>query len=1614
MADIRTWTRSLIATTGAAIAGPAGAIIGTFLGSIVASLLPGPNDFTNQVLGNLTRMSIDNLRKNFEQKLTPQEKQRVNHDLQSAFRDAVHEALLDIGGAECFSQIKEIKNRDVPAGTIFAMTTTGRTLWQRKDPLADQIAECLQFVDQAISSQAIFPLDPPARQSSASVNSYLQAETPEKLELEFFNDNFPNILGRFPTLHQEVPELEAHLRRHLFERTLVHLGEHLKHRTPAWRAFNRLVFESMQSELSQLVRGQSEILDRLKAINEPSAGAEFNGLTDELLDILAATGLISRQVEEGFESLSNRVISQHRELITRLDSLVAASNRIEKKVDRVLRFLGEGKYVIEGETNPYVIPKPPAPGDAPFKGLQNFTQNDSGLFFGRDEWIGKLVTRLKTTRFLAVIGASGSGKSSVVRAGVLPVLKNQKEIRQVEFRPAHSDQWPVHVITPTAHPLESLTSILSKADNPADFRAWTKNLHHYPHILDLTLRQQAQKASTNHVLIVVDQFEEVFTQCQDPTERADFIRALMDAADPDQPGTAVVIIILRADFYAQCAEYEQLRSAISKYQEYIGPMTQTEIRQAIEEPAAKLGWRFEPGLVEIIIQDAGNEPGMLPLLSHALLETWRNRSGHTMTLESYAETGGVKGAIAKTAEMVYRQQLTQPQQTIARNILLRLTNLGDGVQDARRRSSLAELIPSSDQTGAVEKVVNLLAEARLLTIEDGAVDVAHEALIREWPTLRSWIEENRAGLRIHQRLTLAAQEWQRFKRDEGLLYRGLRLQEALEWTRNNASSQNDLERVYIKTSQDLEHREAKEKEIYQRRELEAAKKLAETERQRAEEQRRSAEQLRRREYFLRIALIGAGVLAVFAVIFAIMASLSGKEANDKSVIAQAASTQAVAESQTRATAESNAIHQSRISQVREIASRARSLLNNNQEMAILIGVQAVKLAQTYGNISGTEATSALYQALNAAKFSITLHGHTNTLTMARFSPDGQKIVTASRDNTATLWGVDGRRLAVLTGHTSAVVSALFSPDGLRIVTASEDATARLWQPDGKLLRVLNGHSAPINQAVFSPDSRRLLTVSNDGTARIWDVASGNSVILQGHTDAVLAGAFNPDNLSLATAGADANILIWSVDGSLLKTLTGHTSWVVSLGYTHNGKKLVSASWDKTAKIWHLDDQTIFTTTLNGHKFPLNYAAFNPDGTKVVTSGTDNQAKIWSASGDLIADLPGHTQQINRSVFSPDGTIVMTASLDNTVRMWQSDGTPLAVLRGHSGFVYDASFSPDGSRLVTASADETARIWQTDQLVQIFQDHYGAATTAAFSPDGKMLLTGSTDGVIRVHRKDGVTLNQFYSGGPTNKAVFSPDGKQILVASNKNVAILFNLNGDKIVELAGHTQKLNDARFSPDGNRILTASADGNAILWQKDGKPITTLSGHTGPVSSARFSPDGSMIVTASEDKTIRFWKADGTRLPTVITAPEDASNASFSPDGTRIIAGCWNGSAYLWKLDGTLVAEYKGHTGGLTSAEFSPDGKLILTASVDGTARLWNSDGTFLAALEGHTSWVNSADFSSDGLRIMTTSWDGTARMWIGYTNAEQMISESALRVGRSIMTQVECQTYLYMNNCP
>ena len=477
-------------------------------------------------------------------------------------------------------------------------------------------------------------------------------------------------------------------------------------------------------------------------------------------------------------------------------ALTSGEISIGRDVNHSVVIIGSGNKVeltaeALGILKPETPSEEPVEGEPPYMGMRYFDTSDAELFYGREALTRELAERVTKEPFLAIVGASGSGKSSVVRAGLIPAL----------------GMGAVHVITPTAHPLESLAASLTRDSESVTATATLMDdLKNDSRSLRLYIRKLLSASGGTNLLLLVDQFEETFTQCKDFTERRAFIENLLAAADEDD-GRVRVALTLRADFYHHCAEYDGLRQALQAHQAYIGAMTPDELRQAITAPAEAAGWDFQPGLVDLILRDVGTEPGALPLLSHALLETWKRRQGRTLTLAGYADAGGVKKAIAQTAESVY-DRLSPAEQGIARSIFLRLTELGEGVQDTRRRANLDELSQTTGTQDAVAKVLKTLTDARLITTEQDSAEVAHEALIREWGTLRKWLAEDRESLRLHRHLTESAHEWERRRREASELYHGARLKQLQEWLKEHNDQISPLESEFVKVSQNIKLRES--------------------------------------------------------------------------------------------------------------------------------------------------------------------------------------------------------------------------------------------------------------------------------------------------------------------------------------------------------------------------------------------------------------------------------------------------------------------------------------------------------------------------------------------------------------------------------------------------------------------------------------------------------------------------------------------------------------------------------------------------------------------------------------------------------------------------------------
>ncbi|MDX1436792.1 MAG: helix-turn-helix domain-containing protein [Anaerolineales bacterium] len=1201
----------------------------------------------------------------------------------------------------------------------------------------------------------------------------------------------------------------------------------------------------------------------------------------------------------------------------------------------------------------------PAAGLTPYTGLYYFDEADAELFFGREALTERLVARLSERtgsdqRFLAIVGASGSGKSSVVRAGLIPALRWQQDF----------SGWPIFVLTPTAHPLDSLVACLrEEAGLHLSHRKFVDELACNPASLWQSLRSLTETAGAALALLVIDQFEELFTLCRSEEEQASFIENLVAAAY-HPTGNAMIVIVLRADFYAHCARFDQLRNALSQHQEYIGPMSNPELRRAIEEPARLGHWEFDPGLVDILLHDVGAgtlnsaEPGALPLLSHALMATWNRRRGRRLTLSGYTASGGVRGAIAETAESVFYDQFDLEQRRIARQIFLRLTELGGeaSAADTRRRVAYDELIQNPEEEDTVHEVLRTLADARLITTDQTAAEVAHEALIREWPTLRGWLEEDREGLRLHRHLTEAAKEWDSLARDPGSLYRGARLAQALEWASAHPGHLNPLEHAFLDASKALAESEVLEREAQRQREIETAYRLAEAEGLRADEQLRASRRLRQRAVFLALALVAAGLLAAVALLFWQRAILAN-----------------------------------RLALSRELAGAAINNLQVDPERSVLLALEALEDADTL------EARNALRQALPELHLLYSVPGGgPGGLPDVAYSPDGATLATMEVNGQVKLRdAATGDLVLELPGEPDEIgASVAFSPDGRRLA-ASWATEVALWDLQsqevearfsGESVGTTYGYNLGVGQIGFSPDGSRLAAANLDGVSTVWDLATHDFVLTLAPdpgAQPAKAIAFSRDGRLLATGGDEGTVTVWDAITGDVKFMLPLGGIIHSVAFDPHADMLAASSEDGSIKAWvgSTGEQVVSLPRQSG-TYDITFLA----GNKFATAGQDGTARVWDAlTGQPILTLAGPTSTVIGIAGSPDGSRIATAAYDSSLRVWDAaPGRELMTIPAHAGIVWNVAYSPDGKHLASASADGFVRIWDSATGEPALALSRGGAPTdgftgLSFSPDGTRLATGSLDGAV---------------------------------------AVWDSRSGNPQAILERHTSYVTGLAFSPDGARLASAGLDGLVKVWDlAEEAEVNTFRGEVVPafVSNCAFSPDGKTVFAGvAEDRTVYQWDIEtGDVVRAFSTEGREVYGLDVSPDGRLLAAGDQDGNLTLWRIEsGEKLRTISGHAGLVLRLVFNQDGSLIASTSHDGSAKIWDvSTGEELATLFGNASNVFGASFSPDGRHVATAGADGTVRTFT--LEIEDLVELARERLRRGL-TEEECRKYLHIEACP
>ncbi|TWV46014.1 hypothetical protein FRZ03_15490 [Streptomyces misionensis] len=1213
-----------------------------------------------------------------------------------------------------------------------------------------------------------------------------------------------------------------------------------------------------------------------------------------------------------------------------------------------------------------------APAPCPYPGLHPFTAEDSRYFFGRERLVAELLRTMSESSDaggpIAVVGPSGVGKSSLLHAGLLPA------VQQGRLRVPGSQTWPRLSVTPGAQPLASLARRLApSAELSPD--ACAARLREEPQFLPELVRSALRAATGGEdvpggrLLVLVDQFEELFTLCPDEEERRAFVNALCAAcrsADASTSPPAMVIIGVRADFYGRCLTYPELATALRQRQLPVVPMTPDELRDAIEKPAEACGLRLEPGLSDTVLRDVGSRPetgdatafgaGSLPLLSYALQRTWAVCGGRTLTLAGYAATGGVWNAVTKQADTVY-EALSSDARRAARTLLLRMVHVGRGTEDTRRRISLAELLASrpSEEAAALVSARDALARARLITLDGDTAEIAHEALLRVWPRLRRWIDEDRTGLLVHQQLADAADDWQAAGRDRALLYAGTRLATARQWF---AAPQHEVA---------LTPRE--------RRFLAA-----------------SLAAHRRRRW----GLAGIAMLVVAALLGGLVAVTQYR----------------------------SAAHRQNLITSRQLAQLADQLRDGDPGTARQLALAAYGLAPT------KEARSSLL-ASYVKRYPIALRGHTDRVFNTVFRRDGRLLATSDKDRTIRLWDVADPDRPAARGvlHTDGTAAIAFSPDGSLLVARTWRSFS-VWDvrnPGHPVVRAVRGSPADTDAVpgvAFSADGRTVAASGATGTVRLWDVRDPahplDTPLAVGRNE-VTAVAFSPDGTVLATANGAAKrgrnsaaVRLWRVTAAhkpeLLAVRAADSA--LSLAFSRRGELLAAGGVRGSIAVWDVHDPAhpatrnveTFTGNNNSVAMSLSFAA---DGSGFVAANSTGPVDYWEITGpgsdgriDLFSSLPG-TVPVYAVATAPDGGVIASGGDKGTVSLWsKAVAQPLpGIIDSPGSGVPGKAFSED-SRLLAVSADydsaasgKTAAIWQTSDpyrptlaatlprpwtraaflphrrlLVSQVQDASSLAlwdlTTArhpvhlsTFRAEGGVTVTGDGRTLVagnaadsqatvwditdprRPSRSATIPLHATHKNSevdllfldPTTLLTYDDDGARLWdlhdVHRPSRAGTFLSRSGEDVAGVAFDPRTRVLALWSFEGPLRLVRIAD-----IGRPGKPVQI----DGQTNSAAFLDDTTLAVATKNDKSVSLWDVSDPARPrkaSVLPSQNRVSDLIVSPDG-RLAAAHADivNEVQLWDVGDKHDPNDLGTLAGVSAmdVQFSPDGRtLAMTQSL-------------------------------------------------------------------------------------
>lgn len=1217
------------------------------------------------------------------------------------------------------------------------------------------------------------------------------------------------------------------------------------------------------------------------------------------------------------------------------------------------------------------LPEP----ENPYKGLRAFQQADSADFFGRETLTQQLINRLKETdeqsRFLAVIGPSGSGKSSVVKAGLLPAIRNGAL--------PNSDDWFVVEMVPGADPMEELeAALLRVAVNPPE--SLLNQLNVDSRGLLRAIKRVLPDDDTELVLFI-DQFEELFTLVDEEDRRAHFMDSLLEAIS-EVRSRIRIIITLRADFYDRPLNYVTFGELIRKRTEVVLPLSTDELEMVITGPAHRVGMIAEPSLVGSIISDVREQPGALPLLQYALTELFERRDGNRLTATAYAEIGGTWGALARRADELY-DGLDEDSQEATRQLFLRLVTLGEGTEDTRRRTLQSELMSIGDDPDTMSMIIDAFGRYRLLTFDhdpqtrSSTVEVAHEALIRQWGRLRQWLLNNREELRLQRRLTAATEEWENAHKDDSFLVRGARLQQLEEWMESTDLSLNENERSYLNASIAVRERT----------------QTIERERQAREEalEKRSQNRLR--------ALVAVmGIATVIAVILASVAFTQGEEAQDA-----------------RATAENNAEQaeaSEHLANSLALAANARNaLIENNTTLALSLALEADNAVDS----TPIEVLRILASSTYGPGVRHRLQGHEASVINANFSRNSRLAVSTSLDGTIRIWdNISGETVQTIQHDGLIFSNAVFTPQGSRIVAGGLDGIVYIFDVEsGEELRQFIGHEDAVMSVAVNVDGTRIASGSLDHTVRIWDMVTGQEqYVLEGHTGVVLDVALSADGLYAVSSSADElftstnddvedrTVRVWDLrTGEQQALIQPPPGYIRTIAIGPESNFVLSGTWNSTdggvLNLWDIRTGRA-RGAFYGHTDIISGVGFSPDSNTIYSTSWDRTLRVWDVStaieiqrfegfDDRLLNLSissnGEYALLSSGNFGGDAILPEREAAEDT-SIWLIDLKSRDEIRRFEGsdeWIWSMDISSDDRYAVSGSGplrlpgeEYNVRLWdvETAEVLHTMDAHTATVEGVAFSPDDSMIASGGWDGqLILWDVETGALIRQFGQESGSHGFTTTTDEE----------------SGEDV-----HTPiRVNSVAFHPDGTILASSAGNGTIVFWDvNSGDQIRLIEAHSGEIPKIEFSPDGTQLISASADQTVVLWDTEtGEQIRQFVASDNDeglshdssANDVTFSPDGSMVLSSSWDSTLRLWDVaTGTEINRFAGHSGATFGVDFSPDGQSFVSGGADTTVRVWDiASGQELIRYNGHQDWVSEIQFTSDGNAVIVADQKNIMIMW-------------------------------------